>query len=303
MTILTRIFNSIVFRANYQLNQIRYVFVKKQFKELKVESIVSTLEKIEKEHVSVSRFGDGEFAWMCMFEHESFQKCSEIMKNRLCEIINSNLPNHIVCIAPELVHIEKKCRRENNSYWRYAIGRHGMAWKDLFDFNKVFYNTNITRFYYNRCCGKDVNSIFQIWKQIWAEKEVLLIEGNKTRFGVGNDLLDSALQVERVIAPSKNAFDRYDEILDAGVAYGQGKVVLVALGPTATILCYDLAKRGIWAIDIGHLDIEYEWFILKAEKKVPVLGKYVNEAGGEKTFVEFSNEVIEKYNSQILEVI
>ena len=58
--------------------------------------------------------------------------------------------------------------------------------------------------------------------------------------------------------------------------YGRNKLILVALGQTATVLSYDLAKLGYWAIDIGHVDIEYEWFLRGAKDKLPVAGKYVN---------------------------
>ena len=79
--------------------------------------------------------------------------------------------------------------------------------------------------------------------------------------GVGNDLLSNALSVERVIAPSENAFLVYDVILSAVRKYGKGKLILAALGPTATVLAYDLAREGYWILDIGHLDLEYEWFL------------------------------------------
>jgi hypothetical protein len=36
------------------------------------------------------------------------------------------------------------------------------------------------------------------------------------------------------------------------------KLILIALGPTATVLAYDLAKKGYQAIDIGHLPSCYE---------------------------------------------
>ena len=54
-------------------------------------------------------------------------------------------------------------------------------------------------------------------------------------------------------------------------------LVLSALGMTATVLCYDLAKLGYWAIDIGHVDIEYSWFRMGAKKKCPISVKAVNE--------------------------
>lgn len=52
---------------------------------------------------------------------------------------------------------------------------------------------------------------------------------------------------------------------------------MLSYGPTATVLAYDLAKLGYQAIDLGHLDVEYEWY-LRNERWLKIEGKYVNEA-------------------------
>ena len=109
---------------------------------------------------------------------------------------------------------------------------------------------------------------------------LVLVEGAQTRFGVGNDLLDNAGSVVRILAPAVNAFSKYDEILSAIRQEADGRLILLALGPTATVLACELCRLGFWAIDIGHLDIEYEWYRMGAKEKVAVPGKYTNEAGG-----------------------
>lgn len=58
------------------------------------------------------------------------------------------------------------------------------------------------------------------------------------------------------------------------------KLILLSYGPTATILAYDLSKLGYQAIDIGHLDIEYEWFKQRATENIAIKGKFTNEAVG-----------------------
>lgn len=35
----------------------------------------------------------------------------------------------------------------------------------------------------------------------------------------------------------------------------------ILLDPTATVLAYDLAVQGFQAVDINHVDVEYEWFL------------------------------------------
>ena len=42
-------------------------------------------------------------------------------------------------------------------------------------------------------------------------------------------------------------------------------IILISLGPTATILSFDLCKLGYQAIDIGHIDYGYESFLEKRE--------------------------------------
>ena len=77
----------------------------------------------------------------------------------------------------------------------------------------------------------------------------------------------------------------------------EGKLIILSYGPTATILAYDLAKLGYQAVDIGHLDIEYEWYQRGDKNGGVVKGKYTNEAMGGNNVEECTDE---KYLSQII---
>ena len=129
-----------------------------------------------------------------------------------------------------------------------------------------------------------------------------MIEGRYTRFGVGNDLLDNATSVSRILCPEKDAFAMYDIICDAAMKQDRNSIFLLALGPTATVLAYDLTQNGCQAIDIGHLDIEYEWLLKNASKKIKIENKYVNEADG---ILDENNDCLHdaKYQSTIVERI
>ncbi|MCE2093558.1 DUF1792 domain-containing protein [Streptococcus thermophilus] len=41
-----------------------------------------------------------------------------------------------------------------------------------------------------------------------------MVEGEKTNFGYDNDLLGTAAEVSKIIVPSKNAFSKYEQILE-----------------------------------------------------------------------------------------
>ena len=100
------------------------------------------------------------------------------------------------------------------------------------------------------------------------------------------------------MAPNKDAFAVYDDILRAVCdMHERDQLVLIALGPTATILAADLSRKGIQALDVGHMDIEYEWFLRKVHSRVQISNKFVNEQFG-------NNEVMScddvSYKKQIL---
>lgn len=106
----------------------------------------------------------------------------------------------------------------------------------------------------------------------------------------------------RILAPAKNAYDKYDEIVAAIKEHVPwGSLVILALGPTATIMAYDLAKMGYQALDLGHFDIQYEYHIRDIHSKQPIPGKYVNEASTAGQTVDDSVIQDESYGKSIIE--
>ena len=86
-----------------------------------------------------------------------------------------------------------------------------------------------------------------------------------------------------MLDPARDAFDYYEKLLKATfetikTIHKENVLVLLALGSTATVLACELSEKKIQAIDIGHLDICYEW--LKAGNFNAAPGKYTNEAEG-----------------------
>ncbi len=124
------------------------------------------------------------------------------------------------------------------------------------------------------------------------------MEGTGSKLGFYNDLFEGAASIRRIVCPAENAFNYYHAILETTLdkAKGMDFLVLIALGPTATVLAHDLAEHGVQSIDVGHIDIEYEWFQMKATSKVPVPWRYVNETGNRLS--ELSSDP--EYTSQII---
>lgn len=85
--------------------------------------------------------------------------------------------------------------------------------------------------------------------------------------------------IRRILCPAENAFDRYEEILKECLKQSRDKLFLIALGPTASVLAFDLAREGYHAVDIGHADITYEWLLRNGGRgREAIPGKYSNES-------------------------
>lgn len=260
-----------------------------------IRSTDETLDKILKEHCSVSRYGDGEFNIM-RGKGNAFCDYNPFLAEKLQEILSEEIPAHIVGLPYGIV-CQKNLNLRTKVFWMSFFCKTFNFWKAYLKPGRIYYNAEVTRFYFayknkERCEG-DLKKL----KQIWEQQEVLLIEGEYSRLGINNDLFDNMKSLQRVIAPAKNAYVKYEEILDCACKYGKNKLIMIALGQTATALAFDLAAKGYWAIDIGHLDIEYEWFLRKAKDKIKIAGKHVNEAKYMPVGEEFNDLV---YKQQIV---
>lgn len=265
-----------------------------------IKSIEETLAKL-REGYSMSRYGDGELNMILKRDFSTFQAPNKALVRRLKEILVSSLPKHLVCL-PDIYGDFYNRNDEYKSCFRMHLANGGRANDySIFDMNKEYYNAFITRPYKDYVNQSGAKKQFLELRKIWDDRDITIIEGEKTRFGVGNDLISNARSCERILGPAVNAFDKYNELLRAAEKINKGRLVLIALGHTATVLSYDLAAEGYQALDIGHLDIEYEWFLRGADKKIPIEGKFVNEAPlGRIVSEEIADE---KYLCEIIEKI
>lgn len=263
-----------------------------------VKSVDEAIDKIINNNVSISRFGDGEFN-LLQRKSINFQEYNEELASKLRNILVSRYKSIIVCI-PDVFDGLEEYVTYSKKVWTALLAQNRKSWCNMLDMNKTYYNAFISRPYVIYKNRSNCESKFESLKKIWNDKELLIVEGEKSRLGVGNDLFNNSKSIKRIICPSINAYSKYNEIFKAAQKYGQKKLILVALGPTATVLSYDLSREGLQAIDIGHIDIEYEWFLKKTVGKVKIDGKFTNEAINGNITDKFYNK---EYDDQILEVI
>lgn len=265
-----------------------------------IRSSEEAIEEILQNKKSLVRFGDGEFATMegqirAKFQTEVDQKLAE----RLYQVLRNKEEGVITAIADNYGNLDEytvNSQREIRAYMAPEVRESHMR---LLLPGKVYYNAYLSRPYamYADKEPEKIREKFLRLRCLWEKRDCVFIEGEKTRMGVGNDLFDNAKSIVRILAPAQNAFRVYEALFAAAKQCRKDVLFLLALGPAATVLAYDLAMAGYQALDIGHLDLEYEWYLKGQGGRTEVPHKYNNEyPGGEQV------EIIEDsvYEGQII---
>lgn len=278
-----------------------YPIFKNFYRFPKMESIFETLEKIKSEGYSVIRFGDGEILYLNDQLNLPFQKFDDKLANSFKEILVNDKPTLLVGLPVGYYDISTMSE-EVQVFWRSQIVWNYPRFKKYLNLNSLYANASITRVTYG-FNAEYSKKAFDLWKEILKGTSVLIVEGEKTRFGVGNDLLNGFDSIQRILAPKHDAFQKCDEIIEYILA-SQIKFdfILVALGPAAKYLVFELFKNGFRCIDIGNLDIEYEWYLRGGfNERTLIPGKYTSEVKGGREVADIPDPVaFEKYKRQII---
>ena len=251
------------------------IYVRPNRKRPKVLSIEETIDTILKEKCSVIRYGDGEIS-LIDGTPIGFQNRTNELAMRLESIIQVKDPRLLICIPGFWEELEIF---EGYAYWfnMHHLYRYGHIWKKLLSYDRVYGDTSMTRLYLAYKDKALAEYLFKKLFSIWEGKEVVLIEGAKSRLGVGNDMFKSTRSLGRILCPPENAYEKYEIIKTESLKTSKEKLILLSLGPTAKVLAYDLFQLGYRVIDIGHIDMEYEMFLRKQSKQTKVPYKYFNE--------------------------
>jgi len=271
-----------------------FPFYKRIYGTTNVLSIRNTLLKIINEDISVSRFGDGEYR-LIINKGLVLQKKNIELSKRLIDVFLNKNEKLMICIVDHTNFKNKKFEIMVH-HVRCYVQMYKM-YKHLLLKGYKYGDANITRFYMDMKNKSEVKGLFDLWKQVWQNREIVIFEGEKTRFGIGNDLLDNVKSIERVLCPASQAFDFYDQILEQARQLSKNKLLFFSLGATATLAASDLTNEGYRVIDIGHLDIEYEWFISNASNSIKIDIKQISEVS-DGTLV--TDPIDDLYYSQII---
>ena len=259
---------------------------------LKVKPLEASLDYILEHHCSVARFGDGEFVMMRGYSIP-YQYYVPELSHRLRRLAGRQSDDKMLVCMPDVF---ERPERYTPDMWDFWQGVDLGVVKECCTAD-WYGSTFILRPYIDQADKSHAAVAFDKLKRLWQDQDLLIVEGSTTRSGEGNDLFAGAKSIQRIIAPSHHCFNIYEKLLKTAKEHAQGRLVLLMLGPTAKVLAEDLAQVGYWAIDIGHLDSEYEWFKMGAQSKVKLAHKHTAEFNLDEE-IDFADDP--EYRSQIV---
>ena len=123
---------------------------------------------------------------------------------------------------------------------------------------------------------KDYNfeQYFEKIKNIWKNKDIALVCGERVFNNIQNNIFDCANSIEYVYCPTTNAFAQYEEIFNRIKKVSKEKLIILILGPTATVLAFDLHNLGYRALDFGHIAKDYDAYCKKLDKTYENVTKF-----------------------------
>lgn len=248
--------------------EIQYIDSEKGKKELnKIEiefpevlTTTETLNEILNSGKSISRFGDGELN-IVLFKksYTPYQILDTKLKKRLIEILSNGSDEKVlVCIPPfnykKIKNFQEILKKEPARFFeRYWI-------KNFNKLKKYFKDNSYGNAFISRIHFFYDNKLEDI-KKVWDNKNVVLVYSKSGRFEMDKRIFDNIFSYEEILVPATNAYDKYEDILAECLSKGKKNIFIIAAGPMATVLAYDLAKKGYQALDIGHFPNCYREFL------------------------------------------
>lgn len=265
-------------------------------RQISVLSIDQSLDYLLEKGASVVRFGDGE---MDLVAGRSivYQDFDPELSARLREIMSMESNERLMICLPDVFTGLERYSIDAQNFWSLNHLPHFLEKYKNICRAPWYGSTFISRPYIDLEDKTPSAGYFTKLKQLWQDKDLLIVEGLTSRSGVGNDLFDGARSIKRIICPSRNAYSKLEAIKQAVREHADNRLILTMLGPTAKVLVYDLVQEGYRALDIGHIDSEYEWFQMGASHKVKLSHKHTAEHNFDQD-IEFRDD--QAYDSQIV---
>lgn len=240
---------------------------------VQVQSLEDCVSMLSSGRKSLVRYGDGEIKLM---DGSSiyYQPYDKKLAEQLVKIMSFQDGDFLIGMSDVFDRLNDLVLF-SRIFWKSSLFLHQSRYRSLP--YRLWANTFLSRPYIDYK-NKDKKAFFIALRKLWEDRNVVLVEGETTRNGVGNDLYENAKSVRRIVCPASNAYAVYEEV-EAYIlsSIDKDSLILLSLGPAAKVIVYDLFLSGFQAMDIGHIDSEYEWFCRGENHRQKLEGKHSAE--------------------------
>lgn len=210
-----------------------------------------TIRRVRDERLSLARYGDGEIK-LCRGADCKPQDHDHEIAKRLRNILISDAAHTLVAVP----NIWSGVVPAAKTIWRaYREGANAQFYKP----GKVYGSSFVSR--PDSAPHINTDSYWGLMRSIWVGRDVVFLTGaKKGRQFLHTGMLSNARNLAVVHGPQHNAWGHYRDLMERVRSKVEGLVdplVILALGPTATVMAYHLGKEGIQALDLGHAGVFY----------------------------------------------
>ena len=190
--------------------------------------------------MSVSRFGDGEIMLMTG-RSIPYNEWSQQLQDELIAVAGCTDTGLLKCI-PNIYKSHRKA-------WVQQYEQYGYLFPGSL-YGSQFINRP------DSAPWTDTDEFRGKVRRLWKDRNVVLVYGTQTgkKKSLTPDMLWDAASVTPVLCEPINAYSSIDSIEERIVSSvaGEQAIVVMCLGPTATVLASRLQKKhSIWSVDLG----------------------------------------------------
>lgn len=215
-----------------------------------------TIDFIRTNRTSIARYGDGELK-LCLGKSAKSQHWNLSMQTRLREIllINGGSANDCLVGIPRIHAPEDKARMSERkwSFWKsYAVKKITA----LYNHDKHYGSAFITR--PDAAPAIDCKDYYDKVKELWRDRDVLVMHGEGTGFLKQKCLIETAKTSRVLTGPIRDAYSHHKDLVRSLLKHSSNDtIILLSLGPEATVLAFDMAMKGRQTLDLGHMGMFY----------------------------------------------
>ena len=91
-------------------------------------------------------------------------------------------------------------------------------------------------------------------------KEIVIVNCKNALANIKYNIYDNAKQIDYIYIPNKNCYTKTEVVFNEIEKYEKNKLIILQAGPAAKIWASELNQKGYRALDLGHLQKQYDYF-------------------------------------------